>query len=154
MKKLLLVSALTLILGAALHPAKAQNTRSSMRNDGVLPLPPEVSTVLSIDAHNSVIIGTRDPKDTSDAPEKFTPYSPRHIYSGVLGRLFGGAITTTEEFVIPESALQSGGGALGTGGRSSQFGNQGFGNQGFGNQGFSGQNTRTFNRGFSTMVPQ
>lgn len=139
MKKLLLVA----ILGFTLSYAHAQTTT---RSEGILLPPPEVMTVLSIDAHNSVIIGTRDPK-TPNAPEKFAPFSPRHIYSGVIGRLFGGAITTTEEFVIPESASYSGAGNMGANRQSS-------GNQGTGSQGFSGQNTRTFNRGFSTMMPQ
>lgn len=150
MKKILLISAMALSLGAAFSSANAQTASSSARNStrgntGIISLPPEISTVLSIDAHNSAIIGTRDPK-TPDAPERFSPYSPRHIYSGVLGRLFGGTITTTEEFVIPESAFQSGAGNLGTNRQSG-------GNRGVGIQGFSGQNTRTFNRGFSTMMP-
>ena len=137
MKHLLTIA----VLGFSFSAAHAQSA-----NTGVLQPPPEISTILSIDAHNALIIGERDPR-TPNAPENLSLVAPRHIYSGGIARVLGGTIVPTELFVIPESALR---GNSGNGG----FGRQNSGGQNFGNQSFGGQNNTAFNRGFSSFSPR
>lgn len=158
---------IALLLASAVS-AFAQNAPNAAT--GVLTPPPDISTIVSIDAHNALIIGTRDPQ-TPNAPEEFSLRTPRHVYAGGITRLFGGSIMPTEMFVIPESAFLSGAAGQRSGGQGSlgqnslgqgfgggSFGGQGFGaqSQSFGNQNYGGQNFRqnnsNFNRGYNSYA--
>jgi hypothetical protein len=77
---------------------------------GVLPASPAIETLVSIDAHNILIIGTRD-ENAPGAQTEYSQVAPRHIYSGGVVRVFGGVVMPAESFVIPESAWRSGLGA-------------------------------------------
>jgi hypothetical protein len=148
----------------AIGAAHAQQNPSS--GEGVLTPPPEVSNVISIDAHNTILIETQDPQDP-DSPKEYSLAIPRHIYSGGVARLLGGSIITTEMLVVPQSAMRSGNGAFGNNGASgvgnfggnsanNSFNNSGgngnFGNNFGGNSSISSNNS--FNRGFSNFVPR
>ena len=121
------------VLGAT--NAHAQNATES--TSGALTPPPEISNIISIDAHNTILVESQNP-DSPSEPKQYSLHVPRHIYSGAIARLFGGSIISTESMVIPESA------------RRSNFGSQG-GVSGIGNGGNFGNtnSNNSFNNGNS-----
>lgn len=130
-----------------------QNTSQS---NGVLTPPAPITNVISIDAHNMLLIESGE----AGEPKEYSLAIPKHLYSGGIARLFGGTIIPTELLVIPESALRSGaGGNFGrnnSGNTNSNGGNSG--NNNFANNNSGGNNTfgNSFNRGsnnFSSRVP-
>lgn len=140
------------VLALSVATAHAQNNPA--------PLAPDDGTnVVSIDAHNQIVAHKAD--------GEYSLFVPKHIYSGAFARVLGGSIVTTEQMVIPESALRSGMGVNqgfnqpGSFGPSSNFtngpsggpgnspfgGNNNFGNFGFNNRSGSGNSNGNF--GFS-----
>lgn len=123
--------------------------------EGVLAPPPEISNIISIDAHNYVLVETQDPQQPN-APREYSLAIPKHIYSGGVARVFGGTVIPTEMLVIPQSAMR--GGMMNPTGVTS-FGGGNFGsggNVGFGNAlggGFPGGVDNGFNTGFGRMTP-
>lgn len=129
-------AAVAAFVAMAATSAHAQNATEATL--GALTPPPEISNIVSIDAHNVVLVESQNP-DVPSEPKQYSLYVPRHIYSGAIARLFGGSIISTESMVIPESA------------RRSNFGSQG-GVSGIGNGGNSNNgmfNTGNFNNGNS-----
>lgn len=98
---------------------------------GVFDLPGDVQRVISLDAHNVLIVESRGARDRSST---YDVIPIRHVYSGGIARLFGGTIISTEQFVSPGLANGGPGGAFGGGG----FGGGAFGGGGFGGGGLGG----------------
>jgi len=137
--------------------ARAQNATEPLA--GVLQAPPTITNIVSIEAHNVLLVESQS-SDDLNAPKQYSLFIPRHVYSGGLARLFGGSVIPTEVFAIPESARRSNSGS--PGGVSSGFGgSNNNGNNNNGNNFNSGNNNsnnngnfNTFNRGFSMYAPQ
>ena len=158
MKTLLLCGALCAL--SAL-PVLAQTRAQPAPGAGgaVFQLPPSVKNVVSIDAHNLLII-----ESERNGQTQYTTSLVKHVYSGGIARVFGGTVVPTAVFVSPVGAqfAQNIGGGTGTGvaqagganlGGNGFGGNGGFNNGGFNNGGFNnGAITRqnfTGNGGFS-----
>jgi hypothetical protein len=108
--------------------AHAQQTAAP--SAGVLAPPPEVSNIVSIDAHNSVLVETQNPQ-ALDEPKQYALALPRHIYSGGVARVLGGSIISTEMLVIPQSALRAFNGVPGGFGGFNGFRGNAFGGNAF-----------------------
>lgn len=106
---------------------------------GVLAPPSPVTNVISIDAHNTLLIESQ-PQNASqkDANKEYSLAVPLHVYSGGIARLFGGTVVPTEVLILPESALRS------------NFGNVNSGGNNFGANNFGGG----FNRSFGQYLPR
>lgn len=143
MKPTTIALALLATLGASVPATWAQPARGQggAAGGGVFALPPGVKRIISIDAHNMLMVEVE-----RDGKSAYTTMPARHVYSGGLARLFGGTSIPTAQFISPAAGGMGGqmagrgaGGGIGMTGIGGGFGNQGFGNQGFGNQGFGGQ---------------
>ena len=125
---------LALVLGLQLNGAHAQvapggGRVGSTSGSGVLPLPPDVSSIVSDDGLNQLIVVTQA---RDDANSRFAIIRLRHSYSGGIAALFGGPVIPTE------ARLNTGRLAAFTGfGGAGGFGNGG-GNGGFGAGGVGG----------------
>jgi len=145
---------------AVICTANAHAQSTTEQDAGVLTPPPEITSIISIDAHNTVLIESQNP-DAPNEPKQYSLSVPRHIYSGSIARIFGGTIIPTEVLVIPESARRANFGApggvsgIGNGGNF----NNGNNNSGGYNNGFNTGNNNTgsfnpINRGFPTYSPR
>lgn len=119
-----------LALSALSATAHAQSATTAA--SGVLRPPSGVTKIVSVDAHNVLIVET---EDAPDAPKQYSLIIPRHIYSGSLARLFGGSVIPAEMMVSPGMA---GRGGLATPGAITPMVNYG------------GQNNTPFNGGYPT----
>ena len=143
--------------------ARAQDDAQPLA--GVLQAPADITGIVSIDAHNTLLVESQAPGE----PKQYSLFVVRHIYSGGLARLFGGSIIPTEALVIPESARRSSfaspsvsPGIGGNNNRNSNFnsgynnfGNTGNGSIGNGNTGNGlAENSNSFNRSFPLYAPQ
>jgi hypothetical protein len=129
---------------------------ASAQNNATVTPPAAVTNIISIDAHNNIIVETQDPQD-ANAPKEYSLAVPQHVYSGGLARMMGGSVIPTEVLVVPGSARRMGGNPNGvTGFGGSNFGNNtGFTNGtpgGFENGGF-GQSTGANFNGFGRNAP-
>lgn len=136
-KPLLAIAACALAFAAG--DAQAQ---TATRNGGALELPAGIEKLVSIDAHNFVMVQARD-KDNPDQ-STYAIIAPQHIYSGAIARIFGGTIFSTEQFLVPGGAMNNGprGGVLAINsnnpfGGSSSLGNNNSFNGNFSNNGFN-----------------
>ena len=153
------LSAISIVTVAAMCASSASAQGAARPLAGILQAPPEIAGIVSIDAHNVLLVESQSSYDPK-APRQYSLFVPRHVYSGGLARLFGGSVIPTEVLAIPESARRSNFGA--PGGVSSGFG----GSNNNGNNDFnSGNNTannnsnnhgnfHSFNRGFPQYAPQ
>lgn len=134
---------LALVVGLQLNGAHAQlgpgnsgGRVGSTSGTGVLPLPPEVSSIVSDDGLNQLIVVTQT---RDDATSRFAIIRPRYSYSGGLAALFGGPVIPTEARLNTGRLQGFIGGFGGAGGFGNGGGNGGFsggaGNGGFGNGG-------------------
>ena len=105
-------------------PLQAQPLAAPGTN-GVFSLPPSVSNIVAIDAHNILLIETEE----EDGP-RVTPFPVRHVYAGGIARLFGGSAFPTLPFVSPGAF--GGGNGAGVGVTTTNGGFNGAGN-GIGN---------------------
>ena len=133
------------------------NTNFGAQNGAILQLPAGVQNVVSIDAHNMIIIASDGERD---GETRYTPTRIKHVYSGGIARLFGGFSVPTAQFVTP-GAFNDGnnnnqnGGVAASGGNnnSSGFGGENQNNNGAQNGGFGGgfQNGALRGNGFDTL---
>jgi hypothetical protein len=127
------IAIMAMTICSATLSANAQ--QAQIGGAGVLQPPADISQIISIDEHNSVLIESADPKEYSLA-------LPRYIYSGGVARIFGGTIIPTENFVIPQSAMRSnmnpGMGAPGNFGNFSGFSGPNGANNNYGNNSGNG----------------
>ena len=150
--KIIKLSALVLALSATAH---AQQGNTQRNNNGLLALPPGISQLIAVDAHNSLLAET---DGESGVPRQFFGITVRHVYAGGIARLFGGAVVPTAPFVSPYfnggnngfnnngAGNGNAGGAVngngaGNGNLGFNGGNNNFGNNGFNNNSFNGGNT-------------
>lgn len=118
-----------LILSIASIRSSAQmGPGQSAPGTGVLPLPAGVTSIVSDDALNQLIVTTQSVDNPSP---QFLAIRPRHVYSGGIAMLFGGP-------VIPTMARGNLGALVGGTGLGGFGGFGGFGAGGFGNAGFGG----------------
>ena len=127
---------------------------------GVLQAPAGITGIVSIDAHNTLLVESQAPGE----PKQHSLFVVRHIYSGGLARLFGGSIIPTEALVIPESARRSGfaspsvspgiGGGSNNNGNNNGNNNFNPGNNNANNNGNNNGNFNTLNRSFPLYAPQ
>lgn len=117
-----------IVAGVALSAGfvgSAAQAQTAPAGAGTMELPKGVTRVISIDAHNFLLVESVD----ADGKKKYSIIQPRHVYSGGLARIFGGTVIPTEALVIPESANGAGFQGQGvrggvTGVRGNQFQNQ------------------------------
>jgi hypothetical protein len=139
------------------------------QTSGSITPPPDVTNIVSIDAHNSILVETQEPQNTN-APREYSLALPQHIYSGGIARAMGGSVIPTEMLVIPQGARNQaatpngvmgfggnnfGGGIGFTNGNSGGFQNgfgQDFGNNNFGNSNSGNGNFNSFGR-FNAPLP-
>lgn len=93
-------------------PAVRASAQQVPQQGGVLPLPPRVQKVVSIDKDNSLLVETGDAEFADEREYHIIPVM--HVYSGGIARLFGGESIPTEWFVSP--ALAGGNNAGGNSG--------------------------------------
>lgn len=133
MKHLLLCGALV----ACALPALAQNPVAA-GNGGVFRLPPNVKNIVSIDAHNLLIV-----ESEVNGQTQYTPMIIKHVYSGGIARLFGGGVVPTAQFVTPGAMTVGQNSPVISGQNANGFG----GNQNFGGGNVNG-NTQNLGGGF------
>jgi len=122
----------TAALALSVLSATAHAQSATTAGSGVLRPPAGVTKIVSVDAHNVLIIET---EDAPDAPKQYSLIIPRHIFSGGIAALFGGSSIPTEMMVSPGMAGRSG---LAAPGAITPMVNYG------------GQNTNPFNGGYPT----
>lgn len=114
--------------------ASGQVAQAQPAQGGVVPLPRGINKVVSIDAHNTLLIEIADPETPDKKEYRLVPVN--HVYSGGIARVLGGDIVPTGVLVSP--AYNNGLGMLAGPNRSGLFAsggntvNNGFGGLGAG----------------------
>jgi len=107
MRNMYLTSTMLIAASAWCGPTTAQQTAPT--NGGLLTLPPPITKLVAIDAHNVLLAESTDP----DTPgqKQHSLLTVRHVYPGGIARIFGGTVVPASIFVSPAGSMMQRGGA-------------------------------------------